>query len=130
MVTIPDNLRRFYIVTNVVAVAVASLAAIVNASIGPINFALWVLPVAIVVSSALTLIAVDAVVNQSNKPDVMPLMVRRLFGKRVAYFLRCTNVVNTRIVSRVFLVTEPVFFIVIAVVLLIASFRGQITAGS
>lgn len=130
MVTIPDSLRRFYVIATVVAVAVASLAAIVNAFIGPINFAMWMVPAAIIVFSAFTLIGVDAAVNQANNPDAVPWMVRRLLGKRVACFLRRVNVLNARIVSRVFLATEPVIFIVIALALLVPSFLGQINGGS
>jgi hypothetical protein len=127
MVTISDSLRRFYIITNVVAFIAAGLAAIINVFVGPTNLAMWILPLAIAVFGMLILVMVDGSVTQANRP--VAAWVRRLVGKRIASVGRYANVTNIRFVSYFFLTVEPVFFIVISVVLLIASCNGQINAG-
>ena len=81
-----SNLRRFFVVTNAVAVAIATLAAGVNLFVGPFNFWMWLVPVAMLFFGAVTFFLVDAGMHQAEDPDVVPWMVRRLFGKRVAYF--------------------------------------------
>jgi len=123
-------LRRYFIVATALAIGIATLAAVVNLVIGPFNIVMWLFPMAMLLFAALTLVFVDAAVRQAEDPDVVPWMVRRLFGKRVAYFLRWANMWNARIVSRLFLTAVPLFFLVFATLLLFFSITGQTNSGS
>jgi len=124
-----SNLRRFFVVTNAAAVVIATLAAAVNLVIGPFNAAMWLVPVTILLFAAISLVIFDAAVHQAEDPDVVPWMVRRLFGKRVAYFLRGSIRWNTRLVSRCFLTAVPLFLFLLATILLVFSITGRINSG-
>ena len=89
MAVISLRLRRFYVVTSVLAIGMAIVAAIVNAIVGPLNVVMWLVPVAILVFSAVTLILVEAVCDAADRPSGMSWMVQRLVGKTVTevYFL-------------------------------------------
>jgi len=126
---ISSNLRRFFVVTNAAAIGIAILAAAVNLVVGPFNAAMWLVPVAIVLFAAITLVIFDAAVRQAEDPDVVPWMVRRLFGKRVAYLLRVAIRWHTCFVSRCFLTAVPLFSILLATILLVFSITGRINGG-
>ena len=129
MPLVSSNLRRFFVVTNVVAIAIATLAAMVNLVVGPFNIGMWVFPVSMVFFSALSLVFIDAAIHQAEDPDVVPWMIRRLFGKRIAYFLRWYNRWFTRLVSRLWLTVVPLFLFVFATLLLFFSITGRVNSG-
>jgi len=129
MLTRQPTRERFFVVTSVTAIGIALVAAAVNVVVGPINPAMWLVPVFMAGYAAITFVLVQAVVQQAEDPKPVNWMVRRLIGKRVVYLLRWLFRWNTRLVSPVFLYFVPSFLLLLAVLLLIFSVRGEISGG-
>jgi hypothetical protein len=119
--------ERFFILMNAAAVGIALVAAIVNFFVGPFNAGMWIVPVFMAAFSTITCILVRAFLRQADDPSP-PWMVR-LCGKRIADFLHWLFQYNARFVSWVFLCATPLFFLLLAILLLIFSIRGEISSG-
>lgn len=121
--------QRYFVATSAAAVGIALVAVMVNAIIGPFNVGLWVAPPLLAGLAAFMFVMVQATRLQAENPNPVPWMVRRLFGKRVAYLLRWLYRTHTRAVSPVFTYIVPTFFLLMATLLLIAALLGKISGG-
>jgi hypothetical protein len=118
--------KRFFLVSNATALALALGAAMDNAFVGPVNAAMWLLPIFIVVVAASTYFLVGVAQQEASRPRPANWMFRRLFGKRVVYFTRCWFRWNVRATTPLFVYWVPMVMVCGATLLLIAAMRGAI----
>jgi hypothetical protein len=124
--------QRFFIATSVAAAAIALAAAVINLFVGPLNAAVWIMPVFILGFTAITFVLVQARAAQVERPPRINWMVSRILGKRakrIAYSLRWFDRWNVRLVSPMFVCFVPLVFLIVSVLMLILSIRGEITPG-
>ncbi|MEX2114429.1 MAG: hypothetical protein WD845_14640 [Pirellulales bacterium] len=119
---------------NAAAIVFALLAAMVNVFVGPLNAAMWIVPLFMAGVATIISVLAQGARLQAERPFSANWMVGTILGKRLAkrfaYLLHCLYESNMKVVLPIFLYLVPLAFLVLAVLLLILSARGQIAPGS
>ncbi len=126
--------NRFFTFVNAAAVVIALVAAMANVFVGPFNAVMWFVPAFMAGFAVITSFLVQGALLQAERPWTPNWTVRTVIGKRrakqLAYFLRCYQGAIIKTVSPLFLYFTPSLFLIVAIVQLILSVRGQITPGN